>query len=80
MYEPTGCEYCHDTGYKGRTGIYDFLFVDDKLKTLISKQQLSIDMLRNDGDKKGKSNLYKQGLKLVVSGITSFDELKRVVG
>ncbi len=80
MNEPTGCEYCHDTGYKGRIGIYDFLIVDDKLKALISKQQLSADMLRNEGDKKGRSNLYKQGLRLVVSGITSFDELKRVVG
>jgi type II secretory ATPase GspE/PulE/Tfp pilus assembly ATPase PilB-like protein len=36
--------------------------------------------LRNEGDKKGKSNLKKQGLKKVVSGMTSLEELKRVVG
>jgi len=39
-----------------------------------------IDELRKNGDKKGKSNLRKEALRRVVSGITSLEELKRVVG
>ncbi len=80
IYQPGKCEKCRETGYRGRTAIYDFLVLDDELKTDIANNKLSITHLRKEGDKKGKSNLQKQGLKKVVSGITSLEELKRVVG
>ncbi|MBN2456035.1 MAG: type II/IV secretion system protein [Sedimentisphaerales bacterium] len=80
IYQAQGCQMCYETGYYGRTAIFDILVIDDKLKDIIANQQLSLTVLRKDGDKKGKSNLYKQGLKKVVSGMTSFEELKRVVG
>jgi type II secretory ATPase GspE/PulE/Tfp pilus assembly ATPase PilB-like protein len=41
---------------------------------------LSVTQLKKEGDKKGKSNLQKQGLRNVVSGMTSLEELKRVIG
>jgi len=56
------------------------LVLDDRLKAKIANNVLSLTQLRQDGDKKGKSNLWKQGLRMVVSGITSFEELRRVVG
>jgi type II secretory ATPase GspE/PulE/Tfp pilus assembly ATPase PilB-like protein len=80
IYETTGCEQCHETGYRGRTAIFDILTLDHQLKANIASGDLSITQLREEGDKKGKSNLKKQGLRKVVSGITSFEELKRVVG
>jgi len=80
IYETRGCDECDGTGYLGRTGIFDILMLDNVMKGRIANQQLSVDMLKADGDKKGKSNLYKQGLKKVVSGIVSLEELKRVLG
>jgi len=80
IFEAEGCKQCHGTGYRGRTGIFDILVVDDRLRARIASDELSIATLRTDGDKKGKSNLKKEGLKMVVSGITSLEELKRVVG
>ncbi len=80
MYQPKGCRQCNDTGYRGRIGIFDILVLDDKLKALIAKKELSVEALKTEGEKKGKSNLYKQALKLVVTGVTSQDELKRVLG
>jgi len=80
IFEAEGCKKCHGTGYRGRTGIFDILVLDDRLKARIANNELSIATLKKDGSKKGKSNLKKQGLKMVVSGVTSLGELKRVVG
>ena len=75
-----GCENCDGTGYYDRTAIFDILVLDTELKNSIAHSDLTINELKKNGDKKGRSNLYKQGLKKVVSGITTFDELKRVIG
>ncbi|UCC22823.1 MAG: Flp pilus assembly complex ATPase component TadA, partial [Planctomycetota bacterium] len=80
IHQAEGCQKCHDTGYYERMAIFDILVLDNKLKAQIANNQLSMTQLRNEGDKKGKSNLKKQGLKKVVSGMTSLEELKRVVG
>jgi len=80
IFQPTGCEQCHETGYRRRTAIFDILALDHELKASIASGDLSITQLRKEGDKKGRSNMRKQGLRMVVSGITSLEELKRVVG
>ncbi len=80
IYQAVGCEKCRQTGYYGRTAIYDFLMLNDNLRDSIANNDLLMTQLRKNGDRKGRSNLQKQGLRKVVSGVTSLDELKRVVG
>ncbi|MHC4154746.1 MAG: GspE/PulE family protein [Planctomycetota bacterium] len=80
IFQPRGCGECNGTGYRGRIGIFDILLLDDRLKASIANNQLSVTALREEGSKKGKASLFKHGLKMVVSGITSLEELKRVVG
>ena len=80
MFQACGCEDCDGTGYRGRTAIYDMLDLDDRLKASITNNPTLLTELRREGDKKGKSNLQKQGLKAVTSSITSLKELKRVLG
>lgn len=80
IFQPQGCSECNGTGYRGRIAIFDILVVDDKLKANIANNQLSITALREEGSRKGMASLFKHGLKMVVSGITSLEELKRVVG
>ncbi len=80
IYQPGKCEKCRETGYRGRTAIFDFLVLDDELKASIANNRLPIAQLRKEGDMRGNSNLQIQGLKKVTSGITSLEELKRVVG
>jgi len=80
LYEAKGCSECHWTGYRGRTAIFDLLAFTDELKADIVNNDLLVTQLRKNGDRKGRSNLQKQGLKRVVSGITTFGELKRVIG
>ncbi|GAI46989.1 unnamed protein product, partial [marine sediment metagenome] len=80
IFQAEGCDQCHGTGYRGRIAIYDILILDNELKADIANNKLSVAQLRKEGEKRGKSNLQKQGLRNVVSGITSLKELKRVVG
>jgi len=80
LFRAVGCEQCHGTGYLGRTAIFDMLVVDNKLKASIVSSDSWINELRQAGDEQGISYLRKQGLKMVLSGVTSLEELKRVVG
>jgi len=80
LFRAEGCELCHGTGYRGRTAIFDILVVDNELKASIVSSDSWITELRKAGDEQGKSNLRKQGLKMVLSGVTSLEELKRVIG
>lgn len=80
IYRPVGCKKCRGTGYYGRTAVFDLLVLDDRSKAAIANSESLINQLRSDGDKKGASNLYKQGFKNVALGITGLEELKRVVG
>ena len=80
IFEAKGCRRCEGTGYLGRTAVCDLLVITDQLKADIADNNLSIAELRTDGTKKDKSNLRKEGLKKVASGITSLEELKRVIG
>jgi type II secretory ATPase GspE/PulE/Tfp pilus assembly ATPase PilB-like protein len=80
LYEAVGCDMCRSTGYLGRTGIFDAMIMDDEIKNNILNNKLAIAQLRKEGDKRGKSNLQKEGIRTVVTGITSVEELKRVTG
>jgi type II secretory ATPase GspE/PulE/Tfp pilus assembly ATPase PilB-like protein len=80
VFAAAGCRHCEKTGYFGRTAIGDLMLVDDALKGEIAKRESLIASLRTEGSQKGVSGLRKAGLKKVVAGITSLDELKRVVG
>lgn len=80
IYQARGCEHCSNTGYMRRTAIFDILVIDDKLKDALSKNNLPITDMRNQGNQRGKSNLRKEGLRKVFSGVTSMKELDRVLG
>jgi len=80
IFKAEGCEQCHWTGYSGRIAVFDILVLTNDIKIQIADSEGFLSDLRKDGEQKGRSNLYKQGLKKVVLGITSLDELKRVLG
>jgi len=80
IFEAGQCKHCEQTGYFERTAICDLLIVDEKVKAQIAKGEAFLAHMKADGMKKGQSNLRKQALKKVVTGVTSLAELKRVVG
>ncbi|MHC4517525.1 MAG: GspE/PulE family protein, partial [Planctomycetota bacterium] len=80
IFEAGQCKRCDRTGYFGRTAICDLLIVDEAMKAQIAEDQTFLAHMRAEGMKKGQSSLRRQGLKTVVTGVTSLEELKRVVG
>jgi len=80
LFSAVGCEQCRHTGYKGRMGIFDILPMDDTLKSGIANESLSMALLRKEGDARGKYKLQKNGLEKVAAGLTSMEELNRVIG
>jgi type II secretory ATPase GspE/PulE/Tfp pilus assembly ATPase PilB-like protein len=80
MFDAAGCKHCDGTGYLGRTAICDILTVTNKLRADIAENKALVADLRTKGKKRGRANLRKEGMRMVASGITSLQELKRVVG
>ncbi len=72
-----GCHYCKNTGYLGRTGIHEILIVDDELRSLIIAGVSYLDIIR-ELKKKGFSTLKDDGVKKVLKGITTPEEVLRV--
>lgn len=77
FYKPAGCPDCHDTGYKGRTGIFEFLVPDNGIKELIAKKA-SADQIKNAAQKAEMRTLRQDGIEKVCHGITSLSEVLSV--
>jgi general secretion pathway protein E len=80
IFDAVGCKYCSKTGYFGRTAICDLLVITDEIKANIANEKALVTELRTEGNKKDRANLRWEGLKKAASGITSLEEIKRVVG
>ena len=74
IYEPCGCEKCANTGYKGRIGIYEIMTITPKLKSLISKG-VDIEDINKAACDEGMHTLRQSAEKLVLEGVTSFQEM-----
>jgi type IV pilus assembly protein PilB len=78
FYKSVGCDQCNHTGYRGRIGIYEVMRVTDKLRRLIAVRSTE-DQLRDTAIAGGMITLGEDGLAKVKSGITTPEELLRVV-
>ena len=71
-----GCAVCHHTGYKGRTGIFEILLLDDELRSLI-QEGASSEALRQMAIGRGMRTLREAGLDMVAAGRTTVEEVLR---
>ncbi len=77
FYKGFGCDNCLETGYLGRTGIFELLVIDDDIKELIIKQQGS-HIIKEAAVGKGMSTLREDGLHKALAGETTLEEVCRV--
>ncbi|NIS60468.1 MAG: type II secretion system protein GspE, partial [Proteobacteria bacterium] len=77
LYRAVGCQHCLGTGYRGRTGIFELLVLDDDIRTLILKNYDSNTIKRTATDK-GMLTLRQDGAKKILRGITTIEEVLRV--
>ncbi|MFA5164861.1 MAG: ATPase, T2SS/T4P/T4SS family [Candidatus Omnitrophota bacterium] len=77
FYKEAGCRRCFDTGYSGRTGIFEILALDDKMKELISRK-VSSTQIHEAAVRDGMKTLRDDGTLKVKAGITTVAEVLRV--
>ncbi|MEA3291250.1 MAG: type II secretion system ATPase GspE [Pseudomonadota bacterium] len=76
IYRASGCEKCEFTGYRGRTGIYELITIDETLRTLIHERKSEDQMLAHI--RRSMPSLQRNGVEKALAGITSLDEVVRV--
>jgi type IV pilus assembly protein PilB len=78
FYHGQGCEECSSKGYTGRIGVYEVMPITEKLKTAIV-QKVSSDTIQKIALAEGMVTMLQDGLDKVASGLTTIEEVVRVV-
>ena len=79
IYRSMKCPACMNTGYRGRTAIFEMMVLNDDLKKVILKTS-DANQIRSEAIKSGMSTLMHDGARKVLEGITSIEEVYRVTG
>ncbi len=77
VYEANGCPKCMNGGYKGRTGIFELMLINDELKASISRND-DASKIKQIAKRSGMKSLREDGALKILAGITSIDEVLRV--
>jgi len=78
LYRAKGCEACNQIGYKGRIGLFEIMVMDDDVRNLVVKEVAS-DVIKRAGVAAGMRTLQQDGISKVLNGMTSLEEMLRVV-
>lgn len=78
LYRGLGCDHCHGTGYRGRIGVFELLVMNDRLSALALRGG-SAQEIREAAQEKGMRLMWQDGVQKVLKGITTMEELLRVV-
>ena len=76
LWQSTGCEACHSTGYRGRTGIHELFLINDRVRQLIhdgAGEQVIEQEIRHS-----TNSIQTDGFRKILSGITTLEEVMRV--
>ena len=76
VYSAKGCEACGHTGYRGRTGIYEMLEVDDNVRQLIHDRASEQELTRYA--RRHSPSIRADGKSKILAGITTVNEVMRV--
>ncbi|MBU0676502.1 MAG: Flp pilus assembly complex ATPase component TadA [Verrucomicrobia bacterium] len=77
IYEPVGCEECRGTGFRGRTGMYEIIVVDEPIRKLIVARASSA-TIKQEAMRHGMHTLRDDGWTKVLDGVTTIEEVLRV--
>ena len=78
IYKAQGCEHCRHTGYQGRIGLYEIMPLSNELKKLVATDA-NLDVLKQQAYREGVQPLRLSGAKRISEGLTTMEEVMRVV-
>jgi general secretion pathway protein E len=76
LFKPRGCENCNGTGYRGRTGIYELIVLDDHLRSMIHAGASEADLTASA--RKHSPGIREDGKRKILAGATTVEEVLRV--
>ncbi|MEX2436937.1 MAG: GspE/PulE family protein, partial [Candidatus Paceibacterota bacterium] len=79
FYKGKGCDNCNDTGYSGRGGIFEVMNVTEKIRDFVASPDFDLEKLRVLAREEGMISMFEDGLKKVERGMTTIDEILRVI-
>jgi type IV pilus assembly protein PilB len=74
VMKAAGCEQCRSTGYKGRMGIFEIFTIDDDVRHMINNRRSTL-LLRQRARELGMRTLREDGVRKVLAGLTSAEEV-----
>lgn len=74
FYYGAGCPFCNETGYHGRTGIYEYMSMSEDLQNLINDRQPTL-IIRDKAIEEGMITLREDGVRKILEGYTTVDEV-----
>jgi type II secretory ATPase GspE/PulE/Tfp pilus assembly ATPase PilB-like protein len=77
LYNAKGCDRCHNTGYRGRRGIYEVLPMTPAMRELTVNRG-TLDEVRTLARQQGMRTLLEEGARAVLEGVTTMEEMMRV--
>jgi general secretion pathway protein E/type IV pilus assembly protein PilB len=77
LWKGAGCRACRQTGFRGRTGIYELMVTGDAIREMCVQRQSAV-VIRNHAIKEGMITLRQDGWRKVANGTTTIDEVARV--
>ncbi|MCQ2536874.1 MAG: Flp pilus assembly complex ATPase component TadA [Lachnospiraceae bacterium] len=78
IYEPSGCVTCNETGYRGRIGVYEIMPITPRIRSIIAQNGTTED-IEKVAIEEGMNTLKMSCAKLVKEGVTSIEEMRRIV-
>jgi general secretion pathway protein E len=77
LYHGKGCDKCRNSGYQGRTGVYELLVMDDRFRKIINADASASNLQKAFAERGGRS-LFGDGLAKIRKGVTTIEEILRV--
>jgi type IV pilus assembly protein PilB len=79
IYRGRGCTFCANSGYVGRTGIFEAMIMNDELRYLIASKELNLEKIKEIARKYGYRTMFEDALDKISVGITTIEEALRVI-
>lgn len=79
IYKARGCPYCNNTGYYGRTGVFEIMLINKEMKKMIALRAHDVE-LEDYAIKHGMKTLKMSCLEHILNGVTTIDEFVRILG
>lgn len=79
IYKAHGCPYCNNTGYYGRTGVFEIMLINKEMKKMIAQRAHDVE-LEDYAIKHGMKTLKMSCLEHILNGVTTIDEFVRILG